>query len=312
MNYRPYGKIGKMVSEIGFGSWQLGNYKDWNGPKYDESIEIVHNTVELGCNFIDTAPNYGEGRSELILGEALKDFDREKIVINTKVGHVPGVANGFDPDVIQRTIETSLKKLRTDYLDSVILHNPPLEFLDQKSPQFKVLEKMKLEGIIKAYGASLDYSHEVNKLVENTDSEVVEILFNIFFQDVRKSFDKLYEKKYAVIVKVPLDSGWLTGKYNKNSCFNDIRSRWSEKDIERRAELVEKVRRIKDGEKSMVHEALSFILSYDVISTIAVGVKNVEQLKENLKASGIKMVTEKAKMYEELYDKEIAPNPLPW
>lgn len=312
MNYRPYGKSGKMVSEIGFGAWQLGNDKDWNGPKYDESIRLVRKAFELGCNFFDTAPNYGEGRSELILGEALKVFDREKIVINTKVGHVPGVENGFDPDVIQQTIENSLKKLQTDYLDSVILHNPPLEFLDQKSAQFKVLEKMKSEGIIKAYGASLDYSHEVNKLIENTDSEVVEILFNIFFQDVRKSFDKLHEKKYAVIVKVPLDSGWLTGKYNKNSRFNDIRSRWSIKDIERRAELVEKVKKIKDEKTSMVHEALSFILSYDAISTIAVGVKNEEQLIENLKASEIKMDMEKLKMYEELYDKEIAPNPLPW
>ena len=246
MNYRPYGKSGKMVSEIGFGTWQLGNDKDWNGLKFEDAIELVHKAVELGCNFFDTAPNYAEGKSELILGEALKDFEREKIVINTKVGHVPGVENGFDPDVIQRTVENSLKKLQTDYLDSVILHNPPLEYLNQRSPQFKVLEKMKSEGLIRAYGVSLDYSHEVDKLVENTDSEIVEILFNIFFQDARKSFDKLRERKYAVIVKVPLDSGWLTGKYNKNSRFNGVRSRWSVEDIERRAELVEKVKKIKD------------------------------------------------------------------
>ena len=201
MNYRPYRKSGKMVSEIGFGAWQLGNDKDWNGPKYEVSIKLVQKAVELGCNFFDTAPNYGEGRSELILGEALKDFNREKIVINTKVGHMPGVENGFDPGVIQQTIENSLKKLQTDYLDSVILHNPPLELLDQKSSQFKVLEKMRSEGIIKAYGASLDYSHEVNKLVENTDSEVVEILFNIFFQNVRKVFTSLMKRNMLLLLK---------------------------------------------------------------------------------------------------------------
>jgi aryl-alcohol dehydrogenase-like predicted oxidoreductase len=181
MNYRKYGKSEKLVSEIGFGAWQLGNDKDWDGPKYEEAINLVHTAVELGCNFFDTAPNYAEGKSEMILGEALKDFNREKIVINTKVGHVPGVENGFDPYVIQKTIENSLKKLKTDYLDSVILHNPPLELLDQKSEQFKVLEKMKSEGLIKAYGASLDFSKEVDRLIERTYSEVVEILFNIFF-----------------------------------------------------------------------------------------------------------------------------------
>ncbi|RDI90885.1 aldo/keto reductase [Thermosipho africanus Ob7] len=312
MNYRKYGKSEKLVSEIGFGAWQLGNEKDWDGPKYEEAINLVHTAVELGCNFFDTAPNYAEGKSEMILGEALKDFNREKIVINTKVGHVPGLENGFDPYVIQKTIENSLKKLKTDYLDSVILHNPPLELLDQKSEQFKVLEKMKSEGLIKAYGASLDFSKEVDRLIERTYSEVVEILFNIFFQDVRKSFNKLKEKEYAVIVKVPLDSGWLTGKHNKNSRFTGIRSRWSVNDIERRAMLVEKVRKIKGENVSMVHEALSFILSYDAISTIAVGSKNIEQLKENLKASDIKMDIEKVKKYEELYDNEIAPNPLPW
>jgi len=114
---------------------------------------------------------------------------------------MPGVENGFDPGVIQQTIENSLKKLQTDYLDSVILHNPPLELLDQKSSQFKVLEKMRSEGIIKAYGASLDYSHEVNKLVENTDSEVVEILFNIFFQNVRKVFTSLMKRNMLLLLK---------------------------------------------------------------------------------------------------------------
>ncbi|KAF2955726.1 aldo/keto reductase [Marinitoga sp. 38H-ov] len=309
MNYRKY--LGKVVSEIGFGAWQLGNDKEWGGPKDSEAIKLVETAVELGCNFFDTAPNYAEGKSELILGEALKEFDREKIVINTKVGHVPGEKDGFAPEVIKKTVENSLKKLKTNYLDSVILHNPPIEMLDKNSQQFKVLKELKKSGLIKAYGASLDFSYEVDKLVENTDSEVVEILFNIFFQDVRKSFNKIREKGLAVIVKVPLDSGWLTGKYNKDSRFTGIRSRWSVEDIERRAKLIEKIKEIK-GNVSMVHEALSYILSYDVISTIAVGSKNIEQLKENLKASEIKMDKSKVKKYEELYEREIAINPLPW
>jgi len=310
MNYRKY--LGKVVSEIGFGAWQLGNDKEWGGPKDSEAIKLVETAVELGCNFFDTAPNYAGGKSELILGEALSKFDREKLVINTKVGHVPGEKDGFAPEVIRKTVENSLKKLKTNYLDSVILHNPPYEMLDKNAPQFKVLEELKNEGLIKAYGASLDFSREVDKLIENTDSQVIEILFNIFFQDVRKSFDKIREKGLAVIVKVPLDSGWLSGKYNKDSRFTGIRSRWSVKDIERRAELIEKVKEIKSNDVSMVHEALSYILSYDVISTIAVGSKNIEQLKENLKASEIKMDKDIVKKYEELYEREIEINPLPW
>ncbi len=81
--------------------------------------------MKLGCNFLDTAPNYGMAKSDLILGQALKGYDRQSLVINTKVGHIPGEIDGFTPDVIRRTVENSLKKLLTDYLDSVILHNPP-------------------------------------------------------------------------------------------------------------------------------------------------------------------------------------------
>ncbi|MDN5324476.1 MAG: hypothetical protein PWP02_186 [Thermosipho sp. (in: thermotogales)] len=312
MNYRKYGNSGKMVSEIGFGAWQLGNKEEWNGPDEEQAINLVHEAVRLGCNFFDTAPNYGRGKSEVLLGKALNSYPREKLVINTKVGHVPGETNGFDYDVIIKTVENSLKKLQTDYLDSVILHNPPIEMLNQKSPQFKALERLKSEGLIKEYGASLDYSKEVELLLERTESNVVEILFNIFFQDVRKTFEKLEEKGMAVIVKVPLDSGWLTGKYNKDSKFEGIRSRWSKDVIERRAQLVEKIKKIKDSNIPMTIEALSFILSYDAISTIAVGVKNIEQLKENIKASDYKISLEKVKLYEKLYEQEIADNPLPW
>ncbi len=92
----------------------MGNKEDWNGPDEQEAIELVRTTVNLGCNFFDMAPNYGKGKSELILGQSLKGYDRQNLVINTKVGHISGEIDGFAPDVIRRTVENSLKKLKTD------------------------------------------------------------------------------------------------------------------------------------------------------------------------------------------------------
>ncbi|MBM7555698.1 aldo/keto reductase [Halanaerobacter jeridensis] len=311
MRKRELGGTGLAVSEIGFGTWQLGNKKDWKGASREEGIELVHQALDLGCNFFDTAPNYGSGNSEKIIGEALKD-KREDVVISTKFGHFPDGSVDYDADLIRGSVENSLKELQTDYLDSLLLHNPPFEALNGDTDHFDILEELKEEGKIKAYGASVDTSEEILAVMNNSNAEVIEVMFNILYQEPRKVFAKAKEEGVGLIIKVPLDSGWLTGKYDKDSEFGGIRSRWSQDVIERRAELVDKVRDIKDDDVAMVDEALRYILSYPGVSTVIPGIRNEKQLKQNLTANDEQLSDKKREQYEEFYDNNLAGDELPW
>ena len=311
MRKRELGSTGFAVSEIGFGTWQLGNKKDWKGASKEEGIKLVHQALDLGCNFFDTAPNYGSGNSEKIIGEALKD-KREDVVISTKFGHFPDGSVDYDDDLIRGSVENSLKELQTDYLDSLLLHNPPFEALKGDTDHFDILEELKEEGKIKAYGASVDTSEEILAVMNNSNAEVIEVMFNILYQEPRKVFAKAKEEGVGLIIKVPLDSGWLTGKYDQDSEFGGIRSRWSQDIIERRAELVDQVREIKDDEVAMVDEALRYILSYPEVSTVIPGIRNEKQLKQNLTANDDQLSDEKKEQYEEFYDENLAGDELPW
>lgn len=311
MNQRPYGNTGKFVSEIGLGSWQLGNERDWHSMSEYEGIHIVHKALELGCNFFDTAPNYGLGKSEEILGKALKG-KRNQVIINTKFGHHDNGEINFDLKEIEKSIDKSLKRLQTDYLDTVILHNPPFELLSDNSYHFEILEKLKSVGKINAYGASVDSSKEMFALLKNTDSQVIEVMFNIFHQETVKAFQSAYDKKVALIIKVPLDSGWLSGKYNAQSSFTDIRGRWSPEIIKRRTELLEEVRKTVDPHQSLAKSALQFILAHPQISTVIPGAKNIQQLEENVSASEGVMDLKIVENLKAIWENHLKNNSLPW
>lgn len=311
MKKRMLGKIGIEVSEVGFGAWQLGNESDWGRMNDEEAIRLVHEAHMNGCFFFDTAPNYGLGKSEELLGKALKE-NREQVVISSKCGHQANDVQSFDPDDLIASVESSLKRLDTGYLDSLLLHNPPLSALDQQSPQFQVLEKLKKEGKIKAYGASVDSGKEVNQILDKTDSQIIEVMFNIFHQEPLEAMSRAYNEGVGLIVKVPLDSGWLTGKYDENSSFDGIRSRWSREDIQRRAELVDKVRKIIGEDASMTRVALQYVLSYKEVSTVIPGARNSEQLLHNLSASQDLLPEDMVQDLRGLWIEEIKGRPLPW
>ena len=134
--------------------------------------------------------------------------------------------------MFMKALQRLLKRLQVDYVDSLIIHNPPSEYFDgNKNDHYEILEKLIEEGKIKAYGASIDTYEDMKLLMETTNSKVIEAFFNIFHQDTLRGFEMAKNKEVGIIVKIPLDSGWLTGKYNAESRFNDIRSRWSKEDI---------------------------------------------------------------------------------
>ncbi|MYL54278.1 aldo/keto reductase [Pontibacillus yanchengensis] len=312
MKQRSLGNTGIQVSEVGFGAWQLGNEKDWGKMTENEAISLVHTAMDSGCNFFDTAPNYGDGKSEELLGKAFKG-KRDQVVISSKCGHHPNDEQNFEPSKLILSVEESLRRLNTDYLDSLLLHNPPFSTLDGNSHQFEVLRKLKEQGKIRAFGASVDTGKEMFELLNQTQSQIIEVMFNLFHQEPAAAIKSAQSQGVGVIAKVPLDSGWLTGKYDANSTFNGIRSRWSVEEIERRGELVEKVRRIlKTDDISMVHGALQFILSYSEVSTVIPGARDIQQFNQNRSASQGRLSKELINELKGLWEEEIKDNKLTW
>jgi aryl-alcohol dehydrogenase-like predicted oxidoreductase len=312
LKLRKLGNTGIDVSEVGFGAWQLGNGMDWGSMSDSEAIHLVHMAMDEGCTFFDTAPNYGQGKSERLLGQAFLG-KRDKVVINTKFGHDPDGQNNFTVEGLKTSLETSLKKLQTDYIDTILIHNPPFELLNGSNTDiYEELEKLKKEGKIRAYGASVDSSAEMTELMRTTKSQVMEVLFNVFHQETTYAFPEAYEKGIGIIVKVPLDSGWLSGKYHAKSQFDGIRSRWSEDIIERRFNLLKKIAFITEEGHSFVQAALSYVLAFDEVSTVIPGVKNEAQLKENLSASVKVLSPEQINRLKAFWVEELKSSPLPW
>jgi len=313
MKYNKYIKDSALVSEIGLGAWQLGNNSGWQSMSEKQAIEMVEKALELGINFFDTAPNYGHGTGETRLGKGLKGVDRSKIVINTKFGHTDSGTTNYSSEYIRESLEGSLKRLQVDYVDSLIIHNPPAEYLDgTKNDHYEILERLMEEGKIRAYGASLDTYNDMKLLMETTNAKVIEAFFNILFQDALRAFAMAKEKEVGIIVKIPLDSGWLSGKYNAESTFNDIRSRWSREDIQTRARLVESIKEIVQAGDNLAQKAISFCLAYDAVSTVIPGNVNIAQLTSNVESINNPISREILEKLEAFYQNEVKQCNLPW
>jgi len=311
MKLRPLGDTGIYVSEIGLGAWQLAN-PDWGVNDRGEALRIIQKSLEAGCNFFDTAPAYGRGVSEELLGQALKSV-RKDVVICTKFGHTAEYVTDFSATAIRPSVEVSLRRLQTEYLDIVLMHNPPREMMDGRiSSQYEEFEKLKAEGKIRAYGVSLDWREEVDMVVDTTKSKALEVFFNALYQEPLPAFPKAYEHGVGIIVKVPLDSGWLSGRYRKGQSFEDVRKRWPPEVIARRSELVEQFAKLLPEGTSMTHAALQFILAQPQVSTIIPGAKNVEQALDNFAAADKQLSPEVVQSMVGLWEREIMSDPLPW
>src|ERR1700722_15748496 len=147
MNKRPLGDTGIEVGEVGLGTWQIGGGA-WGDIGRSDAFAIIDRFIELGGNFIDTAPGYGEGTSEEILGEAIIGR-RDQMVICTKFGHDADGTTDYSVEKLRTSLEGSLRRLKTDYVDVLLIHNPPIEIHDgAKTPHYDLFEKLKTEGKI--------------------------------------------------------------------------------------------------------------------------------------------------------------------
>ena len=311
MKHRPFGNTGMNVSEIGLGAWQLAN-PDWGVSDGKEALEIVQKSLEAGCNFFDTAPGYGGGRSEELLGEGLKSV-RQSVVICTKFGHTAEGATDFRAESIRLSLETSMKRWQTDYLDIVLMHNPPREMMDGRiASQYEEFEKLKTEGLIRAYGVSLDWRAELELVLDTTRSQAAEVFFNALYQETLPAYPKAQARGMGLIIKVPLDSGWLSGKYRANHKFEGVRNRWSPEVLARRSDLVEKFAALIPEGTSMAHAALQFVLAQPQVSTVIPGAKTVAQALDNFAAADKQLSPEVVQSMRDLWKEEIEADPLPW
>lgn len=313
MHYRRLGKTELKVSDIGFGAWQLGNNDQWGGMDDTTAHQLVAEALDRGCNLFDTAPNYAKTNSERLLGETLRGV-RQEVVLVSKFGHKPEGGTDYSAEAFQESLHGSLERLKTDYLDVVLVHSPPLEVLNGQHPIWQAMKKAQTEGKVRFYGASTDYAFEVRETLETTDAQVLELLFNVLHQDVRLAFDQVRANDVGVITKVPLDSGWLGGKYKAQTVFDGVRKRWSQADVEQRAALVEQLAWLPTADRNLAQQSLAYLLSYDEVSSVIPGIRSQAQLDANFGATGQRLSAADRARLETFWDgfTDKGTHLLPW
>lgn len=317
MKYRMLGKTNFLISEVSLGTWQLGG--KW-GEEFNKEVAI--NTLEAayqeGINFFDTADVYQNGLSEKTIGEFIKTKDK-KIYVVTKCGRRldPHIASSYTPDAIRKFVLDSIKNMGLEKLDLILLHCPPTDVFYDKSI-FDMLDTLKKENLISHYGVSVERIEEGIKALDY-DISAVEIIFNMFRIKPSDLFFKLAKKRnVGIIVRVPLASGLLSGKYDKNTTFNAKDHRTTNRngerfskgetfsgvDYERGLEAVDELKKIfKDN---LPLYALKWILMHKEVSTIIPGASNPLQIKENVKASNLKNISKTdLEKIEDIYNKYI-------
>ena len=311
MKYRALGRTGLNVSEVGLGCWQLAS-SAWGTQDSQDAQRIVHTALEQGCTIFDTAPGYGVGRSETLLGQALKGR-RSQVVLCSKFGHPAEGPADFSVAALRPAVDASLQRLQTDYLDVLLVHNPPPEWLDGRSSGlYEALDDLRKAGVIRAYGVSIDSLADMQIVMQTTGSTVMELLFNALHQDVRSGLDSAAAQGIGLIAKVPLDSGWLAGGYDSNSRFGGVRDRWRQDVISRRAALVAHFATFLPPGLPLAHGALGYVLAHPQIATAIPGARSMQQVLDNMAAAEVKLDERTVGAILELWQRKLEADPLPW
>jgi aryl-alcohol dehydrogenase-like predicted oxidoreductase len=321
MGPRRLGKTGFDVSEIGFGAWAIGG--SWGETDDDVSLEAMRAAVDAGVTFFDTADVYGDGRSERLVAQLLRERS-EPIVVATKFGRRAAQQVGsYSYENLRAWLERSRENLRVDMVDLVQMHCPPWEAYYTPSV-FEACERLVEEGLVRSYGVSVEKVEEALKAIEYPGVATVQIIFNIFRQrPAELFFEQARRRDVGVIVRVPLASGLLTGKFGRDTSFasDDHRSfnrhgeqfdageTFSGVDYERGLEAVEELRALVPEGATLAQLALRWILGFEAVSTVIPGAKTAEQARANAAAADLPPLTEGAqRTIEAIYRERIAPS----
>jgi myo-inositol catabolism protein IolS len=297
MKYRTLGKTNLRVSVIGIGTWQLGGEwgKDFSQGEVDAMFDACR---ETGINLIDTAECYGDHTSERLIGGAIAR-DREKWVVATKFGHkFHGHMKRTDersPKDAAEQLEASLEALRTDYVDLYQYHSlADHEFENEELQQ--TLIRLKQQGKIRHIGNSIrgNADDRQTKQSEKAQVEALQVIYNrLDKRPEERDFPYALEHRLGVLARVPLASGFLSGKYKPGAKFasNDTRARYTQEQIDQMLREVENIAREEvPAGVAMAQWALAWCLQHPAVSTVIPGAKNVEQVRSNAAAADLAMV----------------------
>ncbi len=322
MRYRRLGRTGYDVSEVGLGAWQLG--ADWGDVDEPTALATLHAAADAGVTFFDTADVYGDGRSERLVGRFLHERSDPRLVVATKMGRrEPLEMARYTPEAFRRWLDRSRENLGLETIPLVQLHCLPTQVY--YTPEiFAALDALVADGVIAHYGVSVEKVEEVLIALENPGVASVQIIFNAFRQRPAERFlAAARAADVGVIVRVPLASGLLTGKFTPSTVFaaDDHRLYNREGTSFDRGETfagipyevglaaVEELRPLVPAGTTMTQLALRWILLHEGVSTTIPGAKNAEMARANAAASDLPpLAPETMDAIRAVYDARIRPH----
>lgn len=317
MNYRKLGKTNLNISEIALGTWQVGG--KWGSPFNDKTAdELINTAIDNGVNFIDTADVYENGLSETAVGRVVRSRS-ERIFVATKCGRYvnPHVNEGYQPKVLQKFVEDSLKRTGLETLDLIQLHCPPSEVYFRPEI-FELFDRLKEQGKIQNLGVSVEKVEEAMKAIQYPNVTTIQIIFNLFRQKPSEIFfEEAQKRDIGIIARVPLASGLLTGLFDSKTTFGaqDHRSfnrngeafdkgeTFSGINYELGLKAVEALKSLFPEATNLAPIALQWILSFNQISCIIPGASKASHVQSNLSVNDLpKLAPEKIVAMNEIYE----------
>ena len=301
MQVRSLGAGGRDISEVGLGCWQLGG-SDWGEVSEQEAMAILQASVESGVNFFDTADVYGLGRSESLIGKFLKETKAD-ICVATKLGRFPepGWPGNFTEAAFRQHVEASLGRLGVEALDLEQIHCIPTEEY-HRGDCFDWLRRLQQEGKIRRFGVSVESMEEAKICVQQEGITSLQIIFNIFRQKpIASLFAEAERRQVALIVRLPLASGLLAGKYSKETKFAEADHRNYNRDgqafnvgetfaglpFETGVEFADALKPFVPAGMTMAQMALRWCLDFPAVTTIIPGAKDPVMARANAAVSAL-------------------------
>jgi aryl-alcohol dehydrogenase-like predicted oxidoreductase len=325
MRYRKLGDTDVSVSEVGFGVWTVST--GWWG-EVDEarSVKLLRLAHEKGINYFDTADTYGSGLGETLLRDAFGHM-RDEVVISTKIGYdfynhtarrgQQERPQDWSEDFIRFAFEQSLKRLGTDYVDFLQLHNTKIDAVENVA-LFELMEEFQREGKVRAYGVALGpkigWLEEGVTAMRERDLDGLQMIYNLLEQDPgRGLIEAACETNTSLVVRVPHSSGMLEGKYTEETTFanNDHRRHRPKEWLLEGLKKVEQLDFLTESEeRTLGQAALKFILASPEISSTLPNIYDEEQLEEFTAAPDTPDLTEEElERVEELYENDFGLEP---
>ena len=301
ISQRDFGKTGWRVSSIGFGAWAIGG--SWGDVSEADAKDTLAAALDAGVTFLDTADVYGDGRSERLIRDVLAARKGQRPIVATKAGRRldPHVAQGYTPEAIEAFVDRSLGNLGVECIDLLQLHCPPTEVY-YRPELFEGLNRLVEKGKVSHIGVSVEKVEEALKAIEYPNVKSVQIIYNIFRQRPQELFFREAKaKQVAVIVRVPLASGLLTGKMSKDTAFAaddhrafnrhgeafDVGETFAGVPYEVALEAVDRLRPLVPEGASMAQFALRWILMNDAVSVVIPGARTPAQATSNAGADAV-------------------------